>query len=490
MVRRADPAPPPDGGDRDEQGDPEGDIKSAGGALPSYPDDDSPPSRPGAAETRRGIPSPGLVPARRPAGKGRAAAACAGRPGSRPPYLFHAGGRPRAARFPHPLYGEFDLTRNRPPDPLLMHEKDHQDSCGPSWSAQEGERAMTIPSEAGSGDLRFRRGDRRRCASTRSGKCSIPWRCPSRGKNTCEHYMGCDDRDAFRKAHRQARSRRPAARRSDQGEVARLQERIREGAQEHTPGTLELIRSLHAAGIPLALCSGALRIELLLQGSASPVSPACLGRERPEGEARSRGYIFAFRELTRSHPSKVTSTSSCLADQGHPPSGVKAAKWAGLKVLAVTNVGGYAVPGHLRYGLSRNRPGGRRTTQDDSFGAGIVLGVSAAFQPFRLFALVLSPYDPARGAGGDARGPRLRCSRTCRSSSRRRLSSRGSPGTRDSGRCRLRARRSWRTWRTGRSGRTTGGRGGRGAAVADEGGAGEPPQPPPVPVLARRRGAQ
>jgi hypothetical protein len=40
VVRRADPAPPPDGGDRDEQGNPEVD-QGVGGALPPYPADDS-----------------------------------------------------------------------------------------------------------------------------------------------------------------------------------------------------------------------------------------------------------------------------------------------------------------------------------------------------------------------------------------------------------------------------------------------------------------
>ena len=156
-----------------------------------------------------------------------------------------------------------------------------------------------------------------------------------------EHYMGCDDRDAFRKAHRMA------GRDLDDRQLAGLikaksrafQERIREGARTY-PGTLELIRSLHAAGIPLALCSGALRgdIDPILSGFgvaccfSSIVSAENVRKGKPDPE----GYIFAFRELTRSHPSKVTSTSSCLAVED-TPDGVKAAKWAGLKVLAVTN---------------------------------------------------------------------------------------------------------------------------------------------------------
>jgi beta-phosphoglucomutase len=154
-------------------------------------------------------------------------------------------------------------------------------------------------------------------------------------------YMGCDDRDAFRKSFRLG------GRELDDRKLASLvraksrvfQEIIRNGVRTY-PGVLRMIGSLHASGIPMAVCSGALRsdIDPILSGAgiACCFSRIVSAEDVRKGKPDPEGYILAFRELTRSHTSKVSSTGACLAVED-TADGIKAAKWAGFSVLAVAN---------------------------------------------------------------------------------------------------------------------------------------------------------
>ena len=101
-------------------------IKSAGGALPPYPEDDSclcvrKLSRPVGA-----FDAPEIVRPDDPPGRDellRLARETRERTAESLSVL--AAVDPRAARFPHPLYGELDLYE-WPSVTILMHERDHQ----------------------------------------------------------------------------------------------------------------------------------------------------------------------------------------------------------------------------------------------------------------------------------------------------------------------------------------------------------------------------
>lgn len=163
-----------------------------------------------------------------------------------------------------------------------------------------------------------------------------------------ETYMGFDDRDAFREAFRAKGID------LDEANLAKLVaaksraflEGIRDGVTAY-PGAVPMIGSLHAAGRPLALCSGALRIDIdpiLAQLGISGcfeaiVSADDVRRSKPDPES----YALAFRRLSEKYPIslKVPGKSIAVEDTS---AGIRSAKGAGLRVLAVTNSCG---PGEL-----------------------------------------------------------------------------------------------------------------------------------------------
>ena len=157
-----------------------------------------------------------------------------------------------------------------------------------------------------------------------------------------DRYMGCDDRDAFRKAFRLA-----GREELDERQLKKLVdtksrqflEAIRDGVRTY-PGVIQLIKTLHAAGIPLAICSGALRSDLdpILSrlGIACYFSLIVSADDVRKGKPDPEGYMRAFRELTLTRRANVSSAGACLAVED-TPDGIKAAKRAGLSVLAVTN---------------------------------------------------------------------------------------------------------------------------------------------------------
>ena len=157
-----------------------------------------------------------------------------------------------------------------------------------------------------------------------------------------DRYMGCDDRDAFRKAFRLAGREDLDDRQLKKlvdDKSRRFLEAIRDGVQTY-PGVVPLIKTLHAAGIPLAICSGALRSDLapILSrlGIACYFTLVVSAEDVRKGKPDPEGYVRAFRELSLSRRSKVTATGTCLAVED-TPDGIVAAKRAGLSVLAVTN---------------------------------------------------------------------------------------------------------------------------------------------------------
>ena len=163
----------------------------------------------------------------------------------------------------------------------------------------------------------------------------FPW------KEYVEIYMGFDDRDAFREAFRAKGID------LDDATLATLVaaksraflDGIRSGVTAY-PGAAPMIESLHAVGRPLALCSGALRSDidpiLTKLGVARRfdviVSADDVRRSKPDPES----YALAFRRLSGAYPTSLTVPGKSIAVED-TPAGIRSAKGAGLRVLAVTN---------------------------------------------------------------------------------------------------------------------------------------------------------
>ena len=156
-----------------------------------------------------------------------------------------------------------------------------------------------------------------------------------------ETYMGFDDRDAFREAFRakgidldDANLAKLVAAKS--GAFLRG---LRDGVTAY-PGAVPMIESLRAAGLPLALCSGAVRSDIdpiLAQLGVARcfdviVSADDVRRSKPDPES----YALAFRRLSEAFPSRLTVPGRSIAVED-TPAGIRSAKGAGLRVVAVTN---------------------------------------------------------------------------------------------------------------------------------------------------------
>lgn len=154
-------------------------------------------------------------------------------------------------------------------------------------------------------------------------------------------YMGFDDRDAFAEVFRAHGRTLDAERLQDlvRAKSGVFQDVIRDGVSAY-PGAVSLIASLHACGLPLAISSGALHSDIapilsrLGIGHCFSVVIAAddVRKSKPDPEP----YSLAFAELRRAHPARLSAPGNCLAVED-TPAGIRSAKGAGLRVLAVTN---------------------------------------------------------------------------------------------------------------------------------------------------------
>ena len=164
---------------------------------------------------------------------------------------------------------------------------------------------------------------------------AFPW------KEYVETYMGFDDRDAFREAFRakgidldDANLAKLVAAKSEA-----FLRGLRAGVTAY-PGAVPLIETLSAAGTPLALCSGALRADIdpilarlgVARRFDAIVSADDVRRSKPDPES----YALAFRRLAETYSSSLTVPGKSVAVED-TPAGIRSAKGAGLRVLAVTN---------------------------------------------------------------------------------------------------------------------------------------------------------
>ena len=156
-----------------------------------------------------------------------------------------------------------------------------------------------------------------------------------------DSYMGFDDRDAFLEAFR-SRGKDLDDRRLAQLVASKSSiflDIVGNGVRAY-PGTVSLITSLDASGLPLAISSGALRSDILpildilgiTRCFPHVISADDVRKSKPDPEC----YLLAFRRLKEAHPLRISTPDRCLVIED-TPAGIRSAKLAGLSVLAVTN---------------------------------------------------------------------------------------------------------------------------------------------------------
>ena len=151
----------------------------------------------------------------------------------------------------------------------------------------------------------------------------------------CETYMGFDDRDALKtvfKAH---------GRKISSGDLKDLiqkkadvfQRYIEQGEAAPLPGAVELIKSIPVR-LPVALCSGALKQDVLpvldTLGIDNAFSTIVTAEDTDKSKPDPAPYRLVLNKLEIDDPSSVLAIEDT-------PAGIRSAKDAGLKVLAVTN---------------------------------------------------------------------------------------------------------------------------------------------------------
>jgi beta-phosphoglucomutase len=154
------------------------------------------------------------------------------------------------------------------------------------------------------------------------------------------HYIGFDDRDAFRESFS------AAGREIGDAELHLLIEEKGRAFQcaiaagvEPYPGVVELIRAI-AGNLPLALCSGALPgdIEPIIEqlGIASLFDVVVTAADVQASKPDPASYALTVARLQTAFPDRGITPGNCLAIED-TPAGIASATGAGLRVLAVTN---------------------------------------------------------------------------------------------------------------------------------------------------------
>lgn len=157
----------------------------------------------------------------------------------------------------------------------------------------------------------------------------------------CEIYMGYDDRDAFREAFK-SKTRSLSTETLDHliSKKAEYFQKIISSGTTPYPGVIALVHHLHTSGVPLAICSGALRSDIhpILEQFSIKKYFSCIvtAEDVPHSKPDPRCYQIAWQQLQKLHPGKITTARKCLAIED-TPAGIESAKGAGLFVVAVTN---------------------------------------------------------------------------------------------------------------------------------------------------------
>ena len=154
------------------------------------------------------------------------------------------------------------------------------------------------------------------------------------------NYLGYDDRGCFIAAL--TAHQRP----TDSSALAQLMQRkahaYLESVKGHLvifPGVREFVREA-AAAYPLAIASGALRheIEVILEqaGLRKEFLHITSAEDVTRGKPDPQPYLQALNALNRQRREQTITAGSCLVIEDSIP-GIRSAKTAGMKVLAVAN---------------------------------------------------------------------------------------------------------------------------------------------------------
>ena len=155
-----------------------------------------------------------------------------------------------------------------------------------------------------------------------------------------QKYLGYDDHDCLLVAARDA-GIELAEGKIDELTAAKTQLVQRAFAESirPLPGAVDLIRAAAAAGVPLAVCSGALRDEIDLASRTIGVRECfriiVAARDVARGKPDPEGYLLARSRLADATGQAIRAARCVVVEDS--PAGIDAAKAAGMKVLAVTN---------------------------------------------------------------------------------------------------------------------------------------------------------
>lgn len=156
-----------------------------------------------------------------------------------------------------------------------------------------------------------------------------------------ETFMGFDDRDAFIEAFaRKGRKIDQPLLKSLIKDKATIFQDVIRGEVTAYPGVVDLVKALHERDVPMAICSGALRTDIIpilemleiddcfdIIVTADDVS-----KSKPDPES----YTLAFRMLSdRCSQSNITAEGTFAIED--TPAGIASAASSGLRVVAVTN---------------------------------------------------------------------------------------------------------------------------------------------------------
>ncbi|MEE9367394.1 MAG: HAD family phosphatase [Pontiella sp.] len=151
----------------------------------------------------------------------------------------------------------------------------------------------------------------------------------------CEIYIGFDDRDAFKAIFKtnDAKLGSRDLKKMIFEKAAFFQTLVKNGEATPLPGAVELIKAIPVR-LPVALCSGALREDILpileKLGIENAFTVIVTAEDTPKSKPNPAPYLLALEKLEIHDPA----TALAIEDT---PAGILSAKAAGMKVLAVTN---------------------------------------------------------------------------------------------------------------------------------------------------------
>lgn len=151
----------------------------------------------------------------------------------------------------------------------------------------------------------------------------------------CETYIGFDDRDAFKAIFKNSGEKISSRNLKHliEEKAAVFQTLIKKGDATPLPGAIELIKSIPVR-LPVALCSGALREDILpileKLGIENAFSVIVTAEDTPKSKPDPAPYQKTLEKLG------IDDAATALAIED-TPAGILSAKHAGMKVLAITN---------------------------------------------------------------------------------------------------------------------------------------------------------